>query len=111
MPRMKNWMFVNAMGIAVVPEVDEEGHEFAQPRFFGEIYDDPRGCVLTTEFADGHRVITSPIREANWEERFVKTRSGTIYYFEGHPHEDYVKWLKDNSLWDKYCDSLLPLAN
>lgn len=63
---------------------------------------------MTHEFDDGHRVITSPVQEINWEERYVKTCSGTKYELEGKPHEQHIEWLKIENLWDKYYLKLLP---
>jgi len=107
MPRLKEWFFSTALGLFREPEVSG-GHEFVQTRLFGRVYDDARRDMLTGEFDDGHRVITSPVHEINWQERYVKTRSGTKYELEGNPSESYIDWLKKEGLWDKYSAELLP---
>jgi len=108
MPRLKEWLFINAMGVAVKPEVQSGGHEIAKTRLFGKVYDDKRCSSISNEFDDGHRVVTSPVFEINWKERYVKTRSGTIYNLEGNPNQTYVEWLEQAGLWEGLRDQLLP---
>ena len=108
MPQIKDWLFINAIGESQKPEFNMHDSEVSQIRLFGKIYDDSRRDSLTGGFDDGHRIITSPIREVNWEERFVKTRSGTVYELVGNPNIDYIEWLQEKGEWEKLSKDLLP---
>jgi hypothetical protein len=107
MPKLKDWRFTTALGLYREPVINTEGNEVHQTRLFGRVYDDARRDILTREFDDGHRIITSPVFEINWEERYIKTRSGTKYELCGNPDEEYVAWLRAEGLWDKHCDIML----
>lgn len=67
MPRLENWIPIQYLG------------KFC---LFGEIYDDPRYNKNTSEFENGHHVVTSPL-EGNWlrsiSPPIVKTQSGNLY--------------------------------
>ena len=108
MPLLKEWKFINAFGSLQEPIINE-GNEFQQTRLFGKVYNDSRKDAITSEFEDGHRIITSPIVEINWSQRYIKTRSGTRYDIKGNPDEEYIEWLKSEDLWDKYNVNLLPV--
>jgi len=111
MPNMKNWKFISAVGTFMVPEV-KDLDEFRNVRLFGKVYDDPRKEIISSEFADGHRVITSPIREINIVERTVRTRSGTVYKLDGRPDNSWTEWLSEFEDFDeKYSELLFPLGD
>lgn len=111
MPRLKNWCFANGTNKPVEPKI-VEGNEWEQTRLLGYIYDDERyspGNFLSgNEFEDGHRIVTSPVREINLEEGYVITRSGTKYELDGPANHEYEEWLglgeegeeRDVSIWD-----------
>jgi hypothetical protein len=62
MPRLEKWKIL-----------DNE-------RLYGYIYDDDeRHDSVTTEFQDGHRVVTSPVKIMADDESYAITRSGTKY--------------------------------
>ena len=46
---------------------------------FGYIYDDDRYDKDTTEFQNGHRVVTSPVKLMADDESYAITESGTKY--------------------------------
>lgn len=48
-------------------------------RLFGRIHNDVRHNPITTEFQDGHRVITSPVKVMAEDESYAITQSGTKY--------------------------------
>lgn len=61
MPKLKRWMV------------------FAGGCLLGRVYDDKRYDPLTTEFEDGHRVVTSPIKIMAEDKSYAITESGTKY--------------------------------
>lgn len=107
MPKLKNWCFTNGSCAPVKPEIIEGG-EMEQTRLIGYVFDDsrydPQDWFSGRAFEDGHRIVTSPVREINLEEGYVKTRSGTKYELDGPMNEEYAKWLKTEegggSIWD-----------
>ena len=112
MPRMKEWLFVNGVGAPQLPEPNTEVGEFEQTRLFGRVYDDPRNVgAIDGAFESGHRIITSPIQEVNWDERTARTRSGSIYHLEGYPKEEYMEWLKEAGHLEKVAGDLFRNAN
>lgn len=46
---------------------------------FGYVHDDSRHDPETTEFEDGHRVITSPVKTMAKDESYAITQTGTRY--------------------------------
>lgn len=113
MPKLKNWLFANGMGLVVEPKIIE-GNEVERTRLLGYIFDDkrynPNHLLGGGEFEDGHRVITSPVEEINLEEGYVITRSGTKYEFDGPANSDYEEWLalEEGDRIDVSAWSILP---
>ena len=91
MPQLKEWKFVNGFYMYKLPEIDGDNN-ITKTRIFGRVYNDTRKS-MTGEFDDGHRILSSPIVEINWENMYVMTRSGTKYDLIGEPDEEYGKWL------------------
>ena len=122
MPKLRNWRFTTFTDQPKTPVVDNQGPEVLQTRLFGKVYDDPRGETKktgihaltgesTTEFANEHRVITSPIAELDLKNRRAKTRSGTVYELIGEPDPEWADWLTAQGLWDKFKDEIYPSWN
>ena len=106
MPKLRNWCFTNGTNQPVKPEIIE-GNEMEQTRLIGYVYDDKRHTNdwwSGGAFQDGHRIVTSPVREINLEEGYVKTRSGTKYELDGPMNEKYAEWLntedEEKNIWD-----------
>lgn len=111
MPKLKNWCFTNGTNQPVKPEI-VEGNELEQTRLIGYVFGDkrydPNDFWSGGAFQDGHRIVTSPVREINLEEGYVITRSGTKYELDGPANKEYEEWLglgeggdqKDESVWE-----------
>lgn len=65
------------------------------PRLVGYVYNHNSKNIITGEFKDGHRIVTSPIKIINWKEQITQTESGTIYRIE-NINKNYEKWLLSN---------------
>ena len=98
---VKEWMFVNVMGAFMKPDEKDAC-------LFGKIYNDYRSDLFTTEFNDGHRIISSVIKNIDWDNRQVNTSSGSIYNLEGNPNKEYVEWLSREGCFEKYVNILMP---
>jgi len=93
MPKVKNWYFIKS-DQSIVKPADVKGED--DVRLFGRVYNDERFDPLTGEFQNGHRIVTSPIQNINWETGEIKTESGTLYILEGDADECYLKYLTKN---------------
>lgn len=56
-------------------------------RLVGVIHEDNRYDPKTTEFADGHRVITSPVLDLNVQSGRAQTVSGSVYWLGRRSNE------------------------
>lgn len=94
MPKVRKWAFANGYCQVQKPEI-VEGNELEKVRLVGYVYDDKRYDVVSGEFENGHRIITSPAKEINLEGKYVITRSGTKYELDGNMNDNYAKWLEN----------------
>jgi len=95
MTKIRNWCFVDGYENLTKPKVDVNKPIMEQAGLFGYVYQDKRKDPLTGEFSDGHRITTSPVLEINLEERYVKTKSGSLYVLDGEMNAKYKEWLKN----------------
>jgi len=63
---------------------------------YGNIYDDERYNPTTTEYQDGHRIITSLIQEIAEDFSYVQTMN--TKYLLGRPHENCAEAIEDMKL-------------
>lgn len=90
MTRVRSWYFIkNGVGAVYPVDVKEED----DVRLYGLVYGDKRYDPITTEFKDGHAIITSPVVSINWDKLAVKTRSGSEYKLDGKANSDYEKFV------------------
>jgi hypothetical protein len=106
MPKVRRWAFVDAIYCDIDPlGVRENTKAYCTPlevalqaphtvSLFGYVYDDERYNPETTEFQDGHRIITSRLETVDLvEKKQVTTRSGSVYQLDGDCHKIYTEFL------------------
>lgn len=89
MVMMKNWSFQLHGDPYLAPELWTS-------RLHGEVYNHP-----DPRHNDGKRVATSEILKIDLPNRKVTTISRE-YNLEGPPDSQWVEWLKENNLYNKY---------
>lgn len=108
MSSVKGWGFANRLGFPMKPEI-VDGDEITNLRLVGYVYGKKNG--LFGEFEDGHRIITSPIKELNLEEGYVVTRSGSKYVLDGSMNVNYTKWLESGEGFNNIFEMISRLDN
>jgi len=92
MPRLKDWGIRQGYLVDIV---------YGIIRLSGIVYDHHR-------LEDGKDIITSSLMTLDLKNRKATTKSGSEYILEGDPDPEYIQFLKDKGLWDKYKDEIYP---
>jgi hypothetical protein len=86
-PRLENWAFYCWFSNPY------QAPEAASTGLFGKVYEDPRFDPETNEFADGHRIRTTEVRQLDLKNGLATTRNTT--YRLGKIDPDFSKWMEE----------------
>ncbi len=78
---VRDWFLASYGTIDTILQGEEIGDK--KVCLHGRVYGHEDYDPYTGSFQDGHRIITSPVKEVDWGTFLVRTESNSIYQLEG----------------------------